>query len=242
MEAVGKSVTGMHRKNNEDAIYMTTDIDKLDALCIVADGMGGHNAGEVASSGAIEAFLSYIRENGGQYSESDILDMLVAGVQHGNSVIFEKASSDEMYKGMGTTFIVAAVLGKKLYITHVGDSRLYIFRDHVLSQMTKDHSFVMEMVKSGRMTLEEANAHPNKNVITRALGADSSIAIDTFIEDLSEDDLIMICSDGLSNMLEEDEITEILDGVFSLEDKVLKLVSLANDKGGKDNISVVLMK
>lgn len=242
MNAVGKCVTGMRRKNNEDAIFISNNDRFLKNLYIVADGMGGHNAGEIASNGAIEAFHEYLEINNNQlFPDDDILDIIIGGVQYSNSVIYEKAISTDSLSGMGTTFLVAAIEKNKLYIAHVGDSRLYILRNGELKQMTKDHSFVMEMVKMGKMTIEEAAVHPSRNVITRALGTSSTVDIDTIIEDFDKNDIVLMCSDGLSTMLNSETMKEVLRSGDNLIEKVEKLIESANNSGGLDNISVILI-
>lgn len=243
MKAVGKCVTGMQRENNEDAIFLSDDSGSMKDIYVVADGMGGHNAGEVASNGAIEAFQEYLERNREKLNaDEDIFDMLVGAVTYANSVIYQKAQELQQYAGMGTTFTAVAIRDSKLYIVHVGDSRLYVYRSGVLKQMTKDHSYVMEMVKWGKMTLEEAKNHPSRNVITRALGTAETVEIDTVIEQLYNHDIVLLCSDGLSGMLTAADMEAILAENRSLKEAVEKLVQCANEKGGSDNISVILLK
>lgn len=241
MNAVKKCDTGIRRKNNEDAAYISNGQGVLDNLYIIADGMGGHNAGEVASNGAIVAFCQYMKKHGKQeWSEEDILDLIVGGIQYSNTAIYEQASAKEGLSGMGTTFLVSVVYEGKLYIGHVGDCRLYLYRQGLLRQVTKDHSFVMELVKQGKMTLEEAAVHPSRNIITRALGTAENVDIDTIIEKLEQEDLILMCSDGLSTMVKEEELIEILQQRLDLNTKAELLVERANQNGGMDNISVIL--
>lgn len=243
MEAVGKSVVGMQRKNNQDAIWIAEEGFPVKNLLIVADGMGGHLAGEIASSTSIEAFRAYLlKQYADGAAEDEVLDALMGAIQYSNRAVFEKAQSCPECVGMGTTFIAAAAYNNKLYGVHVGDSRLYIFRNGSLLQVTRDHSFVMEMVKCGRITLEEAKYHPQKNIITRSLGTEEAVKADTVIEELSGGDMVLLCSDGLSNMVSEGVITEILIQESSLSEKVEALVTQANQNGGLDNISVILMK
>lgn len=243
MNAVGRCITGKQRKNNEDAILIAKDIGVLKNLYIVADGMGGHNAGEVASSLAIEAFQEYLTLHSHiEYTEEDVLDALVGAAQYANGIVFERAQTQETLSGMGTTLLAVSVCRTRLYAAHVGDSRLYLYRNGTLQQMTRDHSFVMEMVKQGKLTLEEAQNHPNKNVITRSLGTDAAVDIDTVILELEKDDVAMLCTDGLTNMVPEAEICQILSGGLSLAEQVEELTVSADRNGGLDNISVILMK
>lgn len=242
MKAYGKSVTGLKRKNNEDAIYISDENSILKNLCIVADGMGGHNAGEVASNDAITAFNQYIYNNIHEMKEEEILDLLVSAVQFCNADIYQKSVSNEILSEMGTTFIAAVMMNHRLYITHVGDSRLYIFREGKIRQLTNDHSYVMELVRLGKITREEAAVHPNRNIITRAIGTHETVETDTIIENLLEGDSILICSDGLSTMVEDWEMEEILNKNENQEQKVQALIDKANEKGGLDNISIIMIE
>lgn len=243
MNAVKRCEIGVKRKNNEDAVYISDSENTLKNLYIVADGMGGHKAGEVASNSAIEAFCEYLKGHQNvTWSEENILDLIVEGIQFSNTSVFEKAISKEELAGMGTTFLVSVVYDGKLYIGHVGDCRLYLFRNGILSQITKDHSFVMELVKQGKMTLEEAAVHPGRNIITRALGTAERVEVDTIIENLEQNDLILMCSDGLITMVNDKNITEILNSESDLDQKADELVAQANENGGADNITVVLIQ
>lgn len=242
MKAYGKSVTGLKRKNNEDAIYISDRNSELKNLYIVADGMGGHNAGEVASNSAIAAFNQYIHDNFHEIKEEEILDLLVSAVQYCNTDIYQKSSNDESLSEMGTTLIAAVIMNHKLYVTHVGDSRLYIFREGEIHQLTNDHSYVMELVRLGKITREEAAVHPNRNIITRAVGTRETVEADTIIENLFEGDIILICSDGLSTMVDDWEMKEILSRNENQEQKVQALIDKANENGGLDNISIIMIE
>lgn len=243
MKAYGKSVTGLKRKNNEDAIYISDENSELKNLYIVADGMGGHNAGEVASNSAITAFNQYIHDNIHEIKEEEILDLLVSAVQYCNTDIYQKSSENESLSEMGTTLIAAVVMNHKLYVTHVGDSRLYVFKkEGEMRQLTNDHSYVMELVKLGKITREEAAVHPNRNIITRAVGTHATVEVDTIIENLFEGDIILICSDGLSTMVDDWGMKEILSKDENQEQKVQALIDKANEKGGLDNISIIMIE
>lgn len=243
MNAVGKCVTGNKRKNNEDAILIFEGEGVLKNLYIVADGMGGHNAGEVASNSAIDAFMEYLSLHTKNHSsEEDMLDLIVGGIQYSNSAVYERAVAEEALSGMGTTFLTAVINQNTVYIGHVGDSRLYLFRNHELIQITKDHSFVMELVKQGKMTLEEAAVHPGRNIITRALGTAAKVDIDTIIERFEFGDIILMCSDGLSTMVDEDGMKSVLQQEIELQHKAEMLVKQADDNGGLDNISIILIQ
>ncbi|MGL4789855.1 MAG: Stp1/IreP family PP2C-type Ser/Thr phosphatase [Anaerotignaceae bacterium] len=242
MKAIGNCVTGELRENNEDFIYVSKEEDKLN-LYIVADGMGGHNAGEVASKYAVDFFVEYtnnILEN--NFDESQISDTLVEAISYCNKEIYEKSLLKEELSGMGTTLTCGVIYNNKLIVAHVGDSRAYLFRDGTLTQITKDHSYVMEMVKQGKLTLEDAKVHPNRNIITKAIGSKETIQADVFIEHLKDKDLIMLCSDGLSTMVSDEEITNILNSNVDENLMVEILVNKANENGGKDNISTIVVR
>lgn len=241
MNALGKSVTGLVRKNNEDTIYISPS-DSLLNLYIVADGMGGHKAGEIASRYSVEIFTDFIKNRSDEQINTDnLLDTMVEGILLSNTKLYEKSKENELFDGMGTTFTCAAVEKDTLYIAHVGDSRAYMYRKGELKQLTRDHSFVMEMVKQGKLTLEEAHNHPNKNVITRAVGSEKTILVDTVIEKLEPKDKILICSDGLTNMVSDEKISEILNKDEGLETEIEKLIDTANNMGGIDNISAIII-
>ncbi len=234
MKAVGNSVIGMRRTNNEDAIY----INEQKNLYLVADGMGGCNAGEVASSTAISAFVKAMEnaENG------EILDKMMSAVAQCNKEVYQKSRENIEFLDMGTTLVAVTVENEKMFIVHVGDSRVYLFRENNLQQITTDHSYVMELVKIGSITREEAEVHPKRNIITRAIGIREEVEADTVIEDVKQGDKILLCTDGLSNMVSKGEMTKILIEQCSTEEKVKKLVVLANEKGGLDNISLILIE
>lgn len=234
MKAVGNSVIGMRRTNNEDAIY----INEQKNLYLVADGMGGCNAGEVASSTAISAFVEAMEnaENG------ETLDKMMNAIAQCNKKVYQKSRENVEFLDMGTTLVAVTVENEKVFIVHVGDSRVYLFRENNLQQITTDHSYVMELVKIGSITREEAEVHPKRNIITRAIGIREEVEADTVIEDVKQGDKILLCTDGLSNMVSKGEMTKILIEQCSTEEKVKKLVVLANEKGGLDNISLILIE
>lgn len=241
MIAVGKSVTGLQRKNNEDSIFVSDNDDTLKTYFIIADGMGGHKAGEVASSMAISIFNEYIYSKANDYYRENTLDSLVEGLAEANLKLYELSQEKDEFDGMGTTFTCAAIRDMMLYIVHVGDSRCYLLRNSVLKQLTKDHSFVMEMVKEGKLTLEEARHHPKRNVITRAVGTEKNIKADTVIERLYQGDMLLLCSDGLTTMLDDNIIKNELSSGRSAEEILDTLIDKANENGGSDNISAVII-
>ena len=234
MKAAGSSVIGMKRTNNEDAIY----IDEQEQLYLVADGMGGCSAGEVASSTAISAFVKAMKET----QDTEILDKMVGAIVQCNKAVFEKAKQDVIFMDMGTTLVAAVIENGKVFIVYVGDSRAYLFRQNQLKQLTTDHSYVMELVKSGSITLQEAEVHPKRNIITRAIGIEEDVEADTVLEEVHSGEQILLCTDGLSGMLSVDEMTKILSKKEPIQQKVEDLTALANEKGGLDNIPLILIE
>ena len=220
---------GTVRKMNQDSVYASDQpVGILPNLYIVADGMGGHAAGDYASRCAVETMVDYI-ENA---SSGGPVTLLGNALTEANRKVMEKALSDRSMEGMGTTLVAAVVQNGCLYVANVGDSRLYLIDDR-LEQITRDHSLVEEMVRAGELRREDARLHPDKNVITRAVGVKSSVA-------LNRGDRFLICSDGLTNMVPEDMIFRIVKEKGSLEEAARELVDEANRSGGSDNISVIL--
>ena len=222
---------GRKRRRNEDAFVVEPP------LFAVADGMGGAQAGEVASRLAAAAFR--------EFHEADELgaeQRLEAIIQEANRRIFERSQEDTGLTGMGTT-VTAALLGEEaIAIGHVGDSRAYRVREDALEQLTQDHSLVADLIRSGRLTPEEAEAHPQRSVITRALGTDPDVDVDTFLVEVEAGDLLLICSDGLTSMVPEEEILKRLRECDSLEKAAKALIKAANKRGGEDNITVILFR
>ena len=223
--------TGRQRRVNEDAFHARAP------LFAVADGMGGAQAGEVASGTAVEAIAAGIPAEGGTVEER-----LAVAVREANGRIHELSVSDDERAGMGTTLTAAWVGEKEVTLVHVGDSRCYRWREGRLERLTDDHSLVEEMVRQGRLTPEEAAIHPQRSIITRALGPEATVEPDTLTVPARGDDLFLLCSDGLTSMIGEDEIAEVLGSTGSLEVAGRALVDRANEAGGRDNITVVLFR
>ena len=240
INAFGKTDVGLMRTINQDSIFVSTQpIGKLPNLFIVADGMGGHKAGDVASREAIERFVKYACTT----HMSDPANILDAGIISVNKDIFDMANSNRDYSGMGTTFVAASLVENHVYIANVGDSRLYLIgRD--IRQITRDHSLVEDMVRMGVLEREEARTHYKKNVITKAIGvADDKISTpDIFEIEVENGDKLLLCSDGLTNMVEDYDIKKIVKDNDSIEDAVRELIKQANENGGKDNISAILIE
>ena len=226
---------GKRREMNQDYVFASDQpVGNLPNLLIVADGMGGHKAGDLASRYAVETMVEYIRD---AKKEERPIPLLGAAIHTANDAVAAKSSRD--LEGMGTTVVAAAVQGEYLYIANVGDSRLYLI-DREIEQITRDHSLVEEMIRVGELKREDARKHPDRNVITRAVGVHTPVKIDFFDVKLERGDIILLCSDGLTNMVEDPEILRIVRKSSSLKEAAQKLVNEANKNGGKDNISVVL--
>ncbi|MDD6400186.1 MAG: Stp1/IreP family PP2C-type Ser/Thr phosphatase [Lachnospiraceae bacterium] len=237
MKSSGKTDTGNKRSNNQDSIFFSdTSVGPLPNLYIVADGMGGHKAGDRASKMAIDITVDFIKKS----SLENPIAVLKRAMVYANNEIYKAANSDVELNGMGTTMVAAVVLNDKLIVANVGDSRLYIVNNDI-KQITMDHSLVEELIRSGELERKRGRNHPEKNIITRAMGSKDEIVPDFFEIDLCEDDICLMCSDGLSNMVEDDEIKDIVLENDSLEDMVRALVDRANYYGGSDNISVVII-
>lgn len=229
---------GRRRQLNQDYVFTSLrPIGSLPNLFIVADGMGGHNAGDFASRYAVETIINDIRNN----YESNPIRVIRHAIEKANRYIREQAETKEAYYGMGTTVVVATIVGAYLYVANVGDSRLYLMEEK-LTQVTRDHSLVEEMVRIGEIDRQEARKHPDKNIITRAIGAADEIKIDFFDMKLKPGNMVLMCSDGLSNMLDDEEILEIMKSRQDIADRAEALVEAANDNGGRDNIAVVIIE
>jgi len=241
MEVGACSHIGMVRDANEDAYYLSDgDLN----LFIIADGMGGHNAGEVASQIAIDTIREYISKKIGQsesISDENINKFLKEAIICANHAIFSKSLEEIEYQGMGTTLTVVLILSK-IFIGHVGDSRAYLLRNDHIIQITQDHSLVAELLRNGSITENEARTHPQRNIITRALGTEENITVDLYILDPKRSEIIVLCTDGLSNLVNADEIKDVITSSHSLQNACESLVSLANARGGYDNITVVATK
>ena len=240
MKIYCKTDTGKTRDINQDA-YLAHILDEDTAFAVVCDGMGGAKAGNVASTLAAKTIYDYVlRSWQSNMNDTQIKNLLCSAVMSANVEVYDAAKRDEELSGMGTTVVVAIMNNNFAYIVHVGDSRAYLIRDDLLSQITIDHSMVQKMIESGQLTAEEARLHPKKNVITRALGVDENVNIDYNELACNGNDVILICTDGLSNMLENNEILNIILNK-EFKNAAEALVSEANDKGGIDNITAVLI-
>ena len=238
MRAYAATDVGRVRKVNQDYIFCSMrPVGKLPNLFIVADGMGGHKAGDLASRYTVVTLIENIKNSHSDNPITIINDAIV----NANTRLLEKAEESEDYTGMGTTLVVCTIIGESMYVANVGDSRLYLY-DEKLSQITRDHSLVEEMVALGKLNRDEARKHKRKNVITRAIGGGKEVMADFFEAELTAGNRIVMCSDGLSNMVDDGEIEQVLSSDLSIEDKTRKLIDRANENGGMDNIAVVIVE
>lgn len=228
---------GVVRSGNEDTYLMVSER----GLFVVADGMGGHAAGEVASDMAARIVAEEYRPVRGM-SDDELMAQMVGAIRAANGAIFKRTIQEQDKRGMGTTVTVLALLPRRYLIGQVGDSRAYILRGGVLSQLTKDHSYVQEQVDAGRLSPEEARVHPYANVITRCVGSNGDVVPDLFLGTLEAGDLLLLASDGLTGMLEDEDLRVVMSSGDALETMVDRLIADANRRGGLDNITVVLVQ
>jgi len=238
MKAVSVTDVGKKRQLNQDIVFSSEKaLGHLPNVFIVADGMGGHNAGDYASRYTVEFIVSEIMQS----ALTDGKQIIKSAIETANRKIREAAQADESLSGMGTTVVVATFLNGILKVANVGDSRLYIV-DNEIRQITRDHSLVEEMIRMGGIDRGSARNHPDKNIITRAIGAQETIEIDFFDVVIEQGNIVLMCSDGLTNMLEDEEILMILKGPEAISVKADRLISAANNNGGRDNIAVILIE
>lgn len=232
---------GKTRDKNQDAYYISKEEES--PLYIVADGMGGHQCGEIASSMALEvAKTCFLKNSKNLYRKDDILELIRYSIEQANIQVYLKSTEMNECRGMGTTITMAYIFKDKILIGHVGDSRAYIIGDKNIQQITEDHSYINELLKNGTITLEEARTHPKKNMITRAVGSSSTVKVDVIEREYKIGDILLLCSDGLFNMLKEDEIYEVFNRGQEMQKSCEILTNMANKKGGLDNITVVAIK
>jgi PPM family protein phosphatase len=234
--------TGRARSNNEDAVAIDEDC----ALAVLADGMGGYNAGEVAS-GMVTEFIRtelgrWLTEVGEAATDPEVRRAMDICVDNANRAIFNAANANPQYAGMGTTLVVSVFRDHRVLIGHVGDSRAYRLRAGRLAQITRDHSLLQEQIDAGLITPEQAAFSAHKNLVTRAVGVEDTVLLEIHQHELHPGDLFLLCSDGLSDMLEDESLGQLLMGYDSLEEMGAALIAAANDAGGRDNIAVVLAR
>ena len=236
MKTFSKTDIGRKREVNQDYVFVSDQpVGNIPNLLIVADGMGGHNAGDYASKFVVEVLkkeLAKSREDGPRA-------MMKKAIASANHQLIAESKTDARLEGMGTTLVAATVIEHTLYFANVGDSRLYLLNDEI-RQLSKDHSLVQEMVRLGGLNAEEAKHHPDKNIITRAIVVKEDVEIDFFEHRLKKGDIILMCTDGLSNMVEDEEIFQIVRSSRDVVEVVEQLIERANSNGGKDNIGVIV--
>jgi protein phosphatase len=234
--------TGRARTNNEDSV----SLDEAVSLAVLADGMGGYNAGEVASSMATTFIRTelgrWLREASASATDTEVRRAMDICVDNANRAIFNAANSNPQYAGMGTTLVVAVFRELRLLVGHVGDSRAYRFRGGRLQQITHDHSLLQEQIDAGLITPEQAAFSANKNLVTRAVGVEDTVLLETRLHEVQPGDVFLMCSDGLSDMLDDASIAQVLQMHDSLAAAGTALIEAANDAGGKDNISLILVR
>ena len=248
LEIVSQTHSGMVRSHNEDSVGFVTEC----GLVVLADGMGGYNAGEVASGIVVSVVTAEIAKalrnarptDRDEESGKELAVLLLRdNIQKANLSVFHAAHSKQQYAGMGTTIVSALFYDNRVAVAHVGDSRMYRLRGEVLEAITRDHSLLQEQIDSGVLSVEEARLSKNKNLVTRAVGIDSKVATDIHLHDVMVGDIYLLCSDGLNDMVQDDDIQSVL---FAMQGNLPlaaeQLIQMANDNGGRDNVSVVLVK
>mgnify|MGYP004504338401 FL=1 len=239
--AYAKSDVGKARDMNQDSYYISDSLSEV-KIYLLADGMGGYKGGEIASSLAIKCTKNYIENNFKETPKDreSLIQLVASSMEYANMVVYEKSKEDKELEGMGTTLEVCLIYNNKAYIGHVGDSRIYRIRKDFIRKLTQDHSYVQKLVKDGTITKEEAENHPKKNMLMKALGCNAFVEPDVLVRGFLRDDILLMCSDGLTNMVKQEDIFENAKG--NIEKAPIKLVDLANENGGLDNITVVVIK
>lgn len=238
MKAFAATDVGKVREVNQDCVFSSTGpVGCLPNLFIVADGMGGHKAGDIASRLTVDSVVDKLSK----INSKDYISVITDTIIKVNKEVIDKAAESQDYAGMGTTLVVATVFDNILKVANVGDSRLYVIGEDII-QITRDHSLVEEMVTNGQLNRADARVDKRKNIITRAIGGESKVEAEMFSVELKPEDKILMCSDGLSNMVDDTEILEIINREPDIEKAARMLIDVANENGGKDNISVVIVE
>ena len=239
--AYAKTDTGKVREMNQDAYYISDSSSDV-KLYILADGMGGYKGGEIASNLAIKCTKNYVENNfkDTPKDRENLIQLVASSMEYANMIVYEKSKENKEFEGMGTTLEVCLIYNNKIYIGHIGDSRIYRIRKDFMRKLTTDHSYVQKLVKDGTITKEEAEVHPKKNMLLKALGCNAFVEPDVSVKGFLKDDIILISSDGLTNMVKQEDIFQIATG--NIEKAPQKLVDLANQHGGLDNITVIVIK
>ena len=241
MKVLAKSDKGKIREQNEDYYYIS-DEGTSPGIYMLADGMGGYEGGEIASRLAIDAATRYIGNHFNiiNHTKEEIMKLVRDAMNYANEIVFDVAKNSEELQSMGTTLEICLIYNNRAYIGHIGDSRIYRIRDKFIRKLTTDHSYVEQLVKDGTITAEEARNHPKKNMLMKALGCSETLEPDVTVKNFQPGDIIVMTSDGLTNMVEDSKIYETIKNNFDISDETL--VNMANDAGGIDNITVVIIK
>lgn len=242
MRVFAKTDLGKARQMNEDFYYITPSVEDKLQLYILADGMGGYNGGEIASKLATLSAKSYIETNFETipHDRDNILKLIASSIEYANMVVYEKAKENVELANMGTTLEICLIYNSKAFIGHIGDSRIYRIRKEFIRKLTKDHSYVEELVKDGTITKEEAEHHPKKNMLMKAVGCTPYVEPDVMVKGFIKEDVLLMCSDGLTNMVTEQEIYEYVKK--DVQTSCEELIKRANEMGGYDNITVVILQ
>lgn len=238
IKAYAKTDIGKMREMNQDYFYVSNNELQL---YILADGMGGYQGGEIASKLAVISVKNYIENNFNETpkDKENLLKLISSSIEYANMVVYERAKEDNL-EGMGTTLEVCLIYNNKVYIGHIGDSRIYRIRKEFIRKLTQDHSYVQKLVKDGTITKEEAEHHPKKNMLMKALGCNAYVEPDVMMKIFQKEDILVICSDGLTNMVKQENIYNIV--TKNIDTAADNLINLANENGGYDNITVVLIQ
>ncbi len=242
IKAYAKSDIGKAREINQDAFYITEDSFSEVQLFLLADGMGGANAGDIASKLAVSCAKSYVENNfkDTPKDKDSLIQLLASSMEYANMVVYEKSLEDIKFEGMGTTLEICLIYNNRAYIGHIGDSRIYRIRKEIMRKLTQDHSYVQKLVQDGTITREEAEHHPQKNMLMKALGCNAFVEPDVMVKGFLKGDILIICSDGLTNMVKQDDIFNVVKENFELAPK--ELIERANQNGGIDNVTVITIK
>ena len=242
IKAYAKTDIGKVRETNEDSFYITEDPLNKIQLFILADGMGGCKAGDIASQEAVNSAKSYIEDNfeATPKDKESLMKLVKSGVEYANMVVNDESKESEETEGMGTTLEVCLIYNNRAYIGHVGDSRIYRIRNNFIKKLTQDHSYVEKLLQEGSITKEQAEHHQKKNILMKALGCNAYVEPDVMVRGFQKGDILIMCSDGLTNMVYIDDIGKIVKENFELATK--ELIDLANQNGGKDNITIITIK
>ena len=241
IKAYAKSDVGRVREINEDSFYISDSLDEVQ-IYMLADGMGGYKGGEIASKLAIQSAKNYI-ENNFKKIEKDkdsIIQLVGSSVEYANMIVYEKSKENKELEGMGTTLDICLIYNNRVFIGHVGDSRVYRIRKEFMRKLTQDHSYVQKLVKDGTITKEEAVHHPQKNMLMKALGCNAFVEPDVMVKGFLKDDILIMNSDGLTNLVSQNDMFREVKK--DIEQAPKELVKLANEKGGYDNITVIVIK